>query len=129
MHKLEKDIRRHLKDRKWDNLRPSDVAKSIVIEAAELLELFQWESVTIEDVKKNKEKLHNVEKELADVLTYAIDLAVLLDLDTEKIIRKKLAAVQKKYPASLFKKLASQEPGTEAVYWKIKEEYRKKRKS
>ena len=41
MKKYEKTIKKYLKERGWDNLRPSDVAKSISIEAAELLELFQ----------------------------------------------------------------------------------------
>lgn len=128
MRKLEKDIKKHLKERKWDQLRPSDVAKSISIEAAELLELFQWESLTIAETKKDKEKFENLKKELADVFIYAIEMAVLLGLDSEKIIREKLAASKKKYPAHLFRNRKKQEPGTEDVYWKIKKEYRTKGK-
>jgi len=117
-----------LQRRKWDRLRPSDVAKSIIIEAAELLELFQWESATIEETKRNREKFENLKEELADVLIYAIEMAVLLDIDTEKIIRKKLAAAKRKYPARLFKNRGVQEPGTEDIYWKIKKKYREKGK-
>lgn len=41
MKELEKRVRRHLEERGWNKLRPSDIAKSIMIEGAELLELFQ----------------------------------------------------------------------------------------
>ncbi|OGI18973.1 MAG: hypothetical protein A3J06_04580 [Candidatus Moranbacteria bacterium RIFCSPLOWO2_02_FULL_48_19] len=125
MKDLEKKILQHLKARKWDNLRPSDVAKSIMIEGAELLEIFQWENLELAEVKKNKEKMEAVKNELADVLIYCIEMAVLLGLDTEKIIRTKLSFVQKKYPAKLMKKNTSKEPGTESTYWRIKKKYRK----
>jgi NTP pyrophosphatase (non-canonical NTP hydrolase) len=125
MKKIEEKILKHLQARKWDNLRPSDIAKSIMIEGAELLELFQWESSELETVKKDKEKIEAIKKELADVLIYCIEMSVLLGLDTEKIIRTKLAAVAKKYPAKLIKQ-SKQESDPERVYLKIKKEYRMK---
>lgn len=126
MKELERKILKHLQARGWDNLRPSDLAKSIMIEGAELLEIFQWENPPLAEVKKSKEKMESIKSELADVLIYAIDMAVLLNIDVEKIIKKKLAYVAKKYPAKLMK--GSKEPGTESAYWKIKQEYRKKQK-
>ena len=66
MKDLEIKVYQHLKARKWDNLRPVDVAKSIMIEGAELLELFQWENLSLEEVKKNKKKISEIKKELAD---------------------------------------------------------------
>jgi dCTP diphosphatase len=126
MKELEKKIYKHLKERGWHNLRPSDLAKSIAIESGELLELFQWENKPLEEVKKNKEKVEKIGRELADVLTYALDLSVLLGLNTEKIINDHLAHVAKKYPAKLIKENSKDEPGTEDIYWKIKSEYRKK---
>lgn len=126
MKELEKKIYRHLKDRNWHNLRPSDLAKSIMIEGAELLELFQWENLPLEEVKRDKEKLKEIKGELADVMIYALEMSVLLGLDTEKIIRKKLAYVAKKYPAKLMKSTKSKEPGTESEYWRIKKAYRKR---
>lgn len=125
MKNLEKKILNHLKERNWDNLRPADMAKSIMIEGAELLENFQWENLSLEEVKKNKAKMLEVEKELADVLICAIQMAVLLKLDVEKIVLKKLKAVALKYPAALMRKRKG-EPGTEEVYWKIKKAYRSK---
>jgi NTP pyrophosphatase (non-canonical NTP hydrolase) len=125
MKKIEQDIHTHLKERRWDNLRPADIAKSIMIEGAELLELFQWENLSLAEVKQNKEKVEAIKKELADVLIYAIDMAVLLDIDAEEIIRAKLAHVAKKYPAKLMRD-RKDEPGTESEYWRIKKEYRKR---
>jgi NTP pyrophosphatase (non-canonical NTP hydrolase) len=87
---LETKILSHLKARRWDELRPGDIAKSIMIEGAELLEVFQWENPELTDVKNDKVKLEAIKKELADVLIYCIELSVLLGLDTEAIIRKKL---------------------------------------
>ena len=130
MKELEQKILKHLQSRGWDNLRPSDIAKSIMIEGAELLELFQWENLTLEEVKNNKLKKEEIKRELADVLIYAIEMSVLLDFDTEKIIRKKLAAA-KKYPAALMKKHATKDAGSgeDAEYWRIKKAYRMKGKS
>ena len=127
MKKLEKKIYKHLIERNWHHLRPSDLAKSIMIEGAELLELFQWENLSLEEIKKNKKKIEEIKNELADVLTYAFKMSVLLNLDTEKIIHRKLARVNKKYPAKLMRNRI-QEPGTENEYWRIKKEHRKRGK-
>lgn len=124
MKELEKKIYKYLKERDWHRLRPADVAKSIMIEGAELLEIFQWENLSLEEIKANKEKVEGIKKELADVLIYAIEMSVLLELDTEEIIRSKLAYVAKKYPAKLMR-ATREESGTESQYWKIKKEYRK----
>lgn len=125
MKGLENKVYKYLKERRWDDLRPSDIAKSIMIEGAELLELFQWSNLSLEEIKKDKEKIEEIKKELADVLIYAIEMSVLLGLDTDKIIRKKLAYVEKKYPAKSMRE-RKKEPGTESQYWKIKKAYRKK---
>ncbi len=128
MKELEKKLHKHLKDRHWHQLRPADLAKSIMIEGAELLELFQWENLSLEEIKQNKEKVEEIKSELADVLIYAMEMSVLLGLDTEKLIRKKLAAVQKKYPAKLMRNTGDKEPGTESEYWRIKKEHRAHKK-
>ncbi len=127
MKKYEKKIKEYLEERSWDNLRPADIAKSISIEASELLELFQWTNHSLEDVKKDKEKVEQIKKELADVLTYCFDMSVLLDFDTGKILLDKLDKVKQKYPAHLFKDRDKKvDAGSENVYWKIKKEHRRK---
>lgn len=128
MKKYERYIKKYLKERDWHKLKPVDVAKSISIEAAELLEIFQWENLSLEEIKNKKEKIEQTKKELADVLNYCFTLSVLLDLDTEKIMRKKLEKVKEKYPPHIFKNNKNQNPGTEKEYLYIKEKYRKEKK-
>ncbi|MBI4215677.1 MAG: nucleotide pyrophosphohydrolase [Parcubacteria group bacterium] len=119
MKDLEKRVLNHLRERGWDHLRPSDIAKSIMIEGAELLELFQWENHELEEVKKDIEKIESIKKELADVLIYAIEMSVLLELDTADIINKKLDHAAQKYPAELMRKNAQKGSGSgeDSEYW------------
>ena len=79
------------RERDWDQFHsPENLAKSISIEASELLECFQWS-----DTEYN---LENVKEELADVFNYCIQLATVLDLDIKEIILKKMEKNAKKYP-------------------------------
>ena len=124
MKKLEHDIKEYLAERGWDKLKPGDIAKSISIEAGELLENFQWNNPTLEEVRNNPVLLEELKGELADILTYCLDMSVVLDIDTEAIIREKLEKVKKKYPADLMKNESEVSyPGSEN-YWKIKNQYR-----
>lgn len=127
MKKYEEAIKEYLVERGWDNLRPGDLAKSVSIEASELLEIFQWTNPTLEEVKNDPEKIEEIKKELADVLLYCFDLSVLLGFDTGEIMLSKLAKVKEKYPAHLFKdRNRSVDAGGEDIYWKIKKEHRMK---
>lgn len=130
MQDFERKIREHLVERGWDELRPSDLAKSISIEAAELLEVFQWDNQKPEEVRADEKKLEKIRKELADVLIYAFDMAVILGIDMESTLNEKLERVKEKYPAEIFnKENRESEPGTEEAYWKVKEQYRREGKN
>jgi NTP pyrophosphatase (non-canonical NTP hydrolase) len=77
--------------RDWKQFHTGEnLAKSIVIEAAELLEEFQWKST-----ERNPD---NLKKELADVLIYCILMAETYGLDIDQIITEKLAENELKYP-------------------------------
>lgn len=90
MDKVKELIREFNEERDWDQFHsPENIAKSISIEAGELLECFQWND------NYNKDDVCN---ELADVLNYCIVLADKLDVDIEEIILKKLEETKKKYP-------------------------------
>lgn len=130
MKDIETEIYNHLVERGWDKLRPSDLAKSISIEAAELLEIFQWTSVDIKETKQNLEVMEKIKEELADVFIYAFEMATLLGIDSESIIKKKLEKVRKKYPAELMRKNAKDDSGSGAdpEYWKIKNSARRSQK-
>ncbi len=125
MKEIEQAILKYLNERRWNRQRPGDVAKSIAIEAGELLENFQWDNPSLEEVKKDPERLARIKKELADVLIYCLNISVLLEFDTRKIIEEKLEYIKKKYPAELFQG-SDQDPGTEDIYWKIKKEHRQR---
>ena len=128
MKNIESEIKKFLVERGWDRLRPSDLAKSISIEAAELLEIFQWTSMDIKETKSDAGKVEDIKKELADVFIYAIEMAVLLNLSVEEIVKSKLEQVKKKYPAELMRKNAKAKSGsgTDPKYWKIKNSVRQK---
>lgn len=89
-HSVISKIRAFMAERDWQQFHtPENLAKSISIEAAELLEHFQW---------SGKADHAEVAGELADVLTYALLLADRLDLDPEQIILEKLERTREKYP-------------------------------
>ena len=90
MEKLMKEIEQFNEERDWDQFHsPENLAKSISIEAGELLECFQW---------NNNYDKDEVSEELADVFTYCIQMAMKLGVDPKEIILKKLDKTRKKYP-------------------------------
>ncbi len=91
MKKLIDDIIAFRNARNWQPFHtPENLAKSIAIESAELLEHFQWEHV--------EPNIEGVKEELADVLIYCLLLAENYAFDIESIIAEKLAKNEKKYP-------------------------------
>ncbi len=84
-------IRQMTIDRDWDQFHsPSNLAKSIVIEASELLECFQWDDENYD--------LQHVKEELADVMVYCQNLLDKLGLDADEIVNMKMDQNEKKYP-------------------------------
>lgn len=90
MQKLIEEIREFNRERDWDQFHTEEnLAKSISIEAGELLECFQWDS---------SYDRGDVCDELADVLSYCIMLADRLGVDIEEIVLNKLEKTKAKYP-------------------------------
>ncbi len=90
MDELTKKIRKFAEDRDWLQFNtPENLAKSISIEAGELLECFQWNSnYNIDEVKY----------ELADVMNYCILMCSQIGVDPKEIILEKMEISAKKYP-------------------------------
>ena len=90
MDELVSKIKLFNEERDWGQFHSvENLAKSISIEAGELLECFQWdENYDLEEVKE----------ELADVMSYCIMMSYKLNLDAKKIILDKLEKTAKKYP-------------------------------
>ena len=81
------------KDRDWDQFHtPSNLAKSISIEANELLECFQWSDSNYD--------IESVKEELADVMNYCIQMSMVLGVDIIDIINSKMDKTEKKYPVN-----------------------------
>ncbi|MBQ3291172.1 MAG: nucleotide pyrophosphohydrolase [Mogibacterium sp.] len=90
MDELKQAFREFNEERDWDQFHsPENLAKSISIEAGELLECFQWNN--------DFDKEHLCE-ELADVISYCIMLADKIDVNIETIVLDKLEKTKKKYP-------------------------------
>lgn len=84
-------IRKFSEDRDWDQFHsPANLAKSISIEANELLECFQWDEANYD--------INEVKEELADVLVYCRNMLDKLGLDEDEIINAKMEQNEKKYP-------------------------------
>ena len=84
-------IRKFVAERDWSQFHtPGNLAKSISIEAAELLECFQWNDEEYD--------LQHVKEEIADVMVYCQNLLDKLGLDADEIINMKMVQNEAKYP-------------------------------
>ena len=90
LEELSARIKKFNEDRDWDQFHtPSNLAKSISIEAGELLECFQWSDEEYD--------LQHIE-ELADVTNYCLQMAQVLGVDIIDVVNKKMDITEKKYP-------------------------------
>lgn len=101
-------------DRDWKQFHnPKDLAISLSLEAAELLEVFQWSGTDLECA----DKLNKIREELADVVNYSILLADACGLDLDEIVQEKIKRNEEKYPVDLAK-------GHKEKYTELKEKAR-----
>ncbi len=103
IHELKKavaDFRDAREWRKYDT--PRNLAASISIEAAELLEHFQWKTdAEVDEMIREKEKLDDMSEELADILIYCLGFSDTLRIDVSQAVRSKLEKNAEKYPTRL----------------------------
>lgn len=91
LQELRQSIDKFVEEREWARFHsPANLAKSISIEANELLECFQWDDTGY--------SIDAVKEELADVLNYCIRMASVLDLDIRDIVLEKIEKNALKYP-------------------------------
>lgn len=84
-------LQRFSEERNWDQFHsPVNLAKSIAIEAGELLECFQWDDANYD--------IDDVKEELADVIIYCVDMLDKLGLDADEIVNAKMDQNEEKYP-------------------------------
>ncbi|MBA7471532.1 hypothetical protein ES707_06838 [subsurface metagenome] len=92
-------------ERDWNRYHnPKDLAISIAIEAAELMELFQWiEQKEVEKMMEDDDKLLRIKEELADVMILCLNMVNTLKIDLSQAIVEKIEKNKAKYPAELVK--------------------------
>jgi NTP pyrophosphatase (non-canonical NTP hydrolase) len=92
-------VREFVDERDWDQFHtPKNLASALTVEAAELLEHFQWlQNGRVEEL--GEDKLKEVRHEMADVLVYLVRLADKLDVDLLAAVQEKMVLNRAKYPA------------------------------
>jgi dCTP diphosphatase len=102
---LKQLVRDFVDRRDWRQFHaPKNLAMSLSIEAAELMEHFQWISTDqSRQVAQQPEQISQVADELADVLCYVLAMANELNLDLSQAVRQKMAKNEQKYPADQFR--------------------------
>ena len=105
LDEIKQKIKQFVKERDWEQYHsPKNLSMSIAIEAAELMEHFQW--LTIEQSKellRDNKKREEIEDELADITIFILDFCNMFNIDIEKSILRKLNKSAKKYPAHIVK--------------------------
>lgn len=99
---LKDELKEFVRQRDWAQFHsPKNLAMSVAIEAAELMEHFQWLQVEeSRSVCQNPEKSAEIAEEVADVLAYVLALANVMDLDLATVFQKKMIKNRLKYPAA-----------------------------
>ena len=101
VRELRETVEKFVRERNWQQFHtPKNISMALAVEAAELLEHFQW--LTMEEsweIAQDPDKLLGVREELADVVCYALAMANRLELDLSTAIEKKMEKNRLKYPA------------------------------
>lgn len=102
---LRQEMAQFVAQRDWEKFHdPKNLAMSIAIEAAELMEHFQWlTSQEAGDAPNDPAALAEIADELSDVLAFVLSLANRCDIDITQALRKKMEANRRKYPTEQFK--------------------------
>ena len=98
-------VNRFVSERDWEQFHsPKNLSMSIAIEAAELMEHFQWvKSDELPALLEDAERRAEITDELADITCYLLSLANALDIDVSSAVTAKMAKNARKYPADQFR--------------------------
>jgi NTP pyrophosphatase (non-canonical NTP hydrolase) len=105
IEELKQLVQRFVAERDWEQFHsPKNLSMALAIEAAELMEHFQWIDLPASRaIADDPEKLSAVGEELADVFAYCLALAEVLGLDLAETVRTKMIKNAKKYPVDKFR--------------------------
>jgi len=100
---LQKRLKQFAVDRDWEQFHaPKNLAMALIVEAAELVEHFQWLSEQ-QSYELDADKQQEVALELADIFIYSLRLAERLDIDLLDTVNRKIAINEQKYPVEKVK--------------------------
>ena len=96
---LQKKVASFVHERNWKEFHtPKDLALSIAIETAELLELFQWKTnKEIQELLNDTKYRNRIEEEIADIMIYILVLSNTLDIDLSKVVLQKIQINKDRY--------------------------------
>ena len=102
---MKNEMNLFVKERNWSKYhQPKELAMALSIESNELLELFLFQSIEINDIKNNPSLLQSVQEEIADIFAYLLSIVNTLQLDLSTIFLDKMKKNKLKYPISEFEK-------------------------
>lgn len=98
-------VRRFVAEREWERFHdPKNLSASIAIEAAELMEHFQWlRSDELPSVANDAKAMGEIREEVADILAYLLSFAARMNIDLSTALRDKMTKNAAKYPAEQFR--------------------------
>jgi len=98
IEELKSEIRRFVADRQWEKYHaPKNLSMALAVEAAELMEHFQWLTAGESAALSGKQRTE-VREEIADVVTYAMELCNVMGIDLSTAMREKFRKNEAKYP-------------------------------
>ncbi len=102
---LREAVRQFVDQRDWAQFHnPKNLSMAIAIEAAELMEHFQWLTLDeARDLGRSPQEMAQIEEELADVLCFALSFANALEIDVATAVRRKIVKNAAKYPAEQYR--------------------------
>jgi dCTP diphosphatase len=119
IQELKDIVEKFVAERNWgEHHTAKNLAISISVEAAELLEHYQWDRYKDDEAEEKQA----IADELGDILAYIFHFAITTDIDLSTAFQEKLAKAAKKYPVELFN--ANRAGKDSADYFKIKKAYR-----
>lgn len=103
IEKIKEATRKFVQEREWEQYQtPKNMSIALTIEAAELMEIFQWlNDEEVLQIKHNKDKIKQIKDEVIDIFYWIIRLSDVLDINLETAFWEKLRKNEEKYPIHL----------------------------
>ncbi len=97
---LKEKVDKYIEEREWKKYHnPKDLSLSLVIELAELMEIFQWEDQeSIDEMLDDEEEREKIKDEVADVAIYLLSFCNTADIDLSSTVLNKIEKIKEKYP-------------------------------